>query len=433
MIKTTSALRFMIALCLIMALISCKKGDSSRPPLLTPVKTPKGTSLGTAVTKTIGTGGGSITSADGKITVTVPAGAVSASTVFSIQPVSSTLPGREDHPSYRLLPEGVNFAKRIGLTYHYNESDISGSKDDLLAACYQTAEGNWKVVASSLNKDNKTVNLTTDHFSDWTIFHMMELVVNKPVITVHEDAELEVTGFALTADDLLGLDETSGSVKWAGNWEVLSGGGLVAAKKDSMFRATYKPPSPVVNGSKAEVKVELKGNITIPDSSAAGGRRSFSQMMLIAEISLVNDIYMTGSFDGQPIVATDAEVFYSGGQMVINASMSTDTSTINYSLQVAGSGSGKYPCGSLLIPGNSDVSVSGSIQQQPVSYIASYIACGPPSHLEYSSGKVEIGNWGPVGSYIMGTFEGKLYKLPANECSPPGKVLSVQFRARRVL
>jgi hypothetical protein len=48
-----------------------------------------GTPNGAAVTKTIGAAGGELASSDGRLTVQVPAGALSAETSLSIQPVTS--------------------------------------------------------------------------------------------------------------------------------------------------------------------------------------------------------------------------------------------------------------------------------------------------------------------------------------------------------
>jgi len=51
-----------------------------------------GAPTGPATTKTIGTEGGTLATADGRVTLTIPAGAVSKATEFSIQPVENTLP-----------------------------------------------------------------------------------------------------------------------------------------------------------------------------------------------------------------------------------------------------------------------------------------------------------------------------------------------------
>lgn len=428
------------SICLIAALGSCKKDNSPggqvKPPPV-PVRTARGTATGTAVTKTIGAGGGSLTSTDGKLTVTVPAGTVSANTTFSIQPISCTLPGREGKAAYRLLPEGNAFAKRISVTYHYNDADFRSSKEDLLSACYQTAEGNWKLVATSLNKANKTLTLTTDHFSDWVINTLLDLDFSKLVASVHDQIDVTITGFSTDNQSLLApMDEDhdmSGSIKSVSGWEVVNKLGMIAGKKDTMLSATYRPPFPLKHGDTALIQVVVKGNIIVPDSSVPGGKRVFPELVLIKPLQLVNENYMTGSFLDQPILASDATAYGNAGQMIINASMSTDSSVINYSVQISGaSAAGDFPCGDLLLPGNAEVVASGTINQQPVAYTSAYMKCGPPITKAYSGSTVRITNWGPIGTYITGYYYGPLYKVP-DECSPPSKGITMNFRAKRIL
>lgn len=427
-------------LCIIANLTSCKKDntspDSSTPPLL-PVKTEKGAALGSAVTRTIGVAGGTLTSGDGKLMITVPAGTVSANTVFSIQPITCTLQGKEGQPAYRLLPEGTGFAKRIAITYKYDSADISGSLEDLLTVSYQTQEGNWKVSAASVNKSNHTLTFTTDHFSDWSILTLLELKPKEPIVALYGQVDFEIKGFYLTLDDLLGPVEPSadysGTIKWIGNWKVIGkGNGHLAPKTDTPMLATYKPPSPLIHGTMDTVQVELRGNIIIPDSSAPGGKRSFGQMILLSQIQQVNETFVLGKFDGHEIEAFDAQITGNSGQVILNANSTNDTSSMHYSIQVMGAGgAGSYPCGSLFTPGTAEVNVIGEINQQPMVYTSSYIYCGPPVSTKYSESKVAIDSWGPIGTFISGSFSGKLYKVPDN-CSPPGKTLTIKFRAKRV-
>jgi hypothetical protein len=430
--------RVLTAFLAIASFTACKKdGSSDNPPKPTaaPVKTAKGTPVGDAVSKTIGSSGGTLTSGDGKLTITVPAGAVSSNTAFSIQPISNTLPGKEDRPSYRLLPEGNNFAKRISVQYRYSDDDTRFSNADLLSACYQTSEGTWKAVATSLNKSAKTLTLTTDHFSDWTVHEMLSLHLSKKSVTVHDVADIDVTGFEINDEALLApaFSVVSGSLNWVGNWEVVNRKGTITADANNMLNATYRPPSPLTHGDTAVIQVVLKGNILIPDSTAPGNKRVFHEMLLIAAIPLLNDNFMQGSFNGFPILSSDAAVYGNAGQIMIIASMSNDSSVVNYSLIVKGvSASGTYPCGDPLLPGNANVTVIGNVGQQPINYNSGYIACGPPVVQKYSNASVKIDNWGPIGTYITGSFEGPLYKVP-DQCSPPGRGLSVKFHARRIL
>jgi hypothetical protein len=102
----------LIVLVLVAVLMNgCKKLGNARqtssdttafqpdPPAITQIGTP----IGNAVKKTIGTSGGSLTSGDGRIVVTIPANALAANTDISIQAVTNTAPGGIG-VGYHLMP-----------------------------------------------------------------------------------------------------------------------------------------------------------------------------------------------------------------------------------------------------------------------------------------------------------------------------------------
>src|SRR5262245_28927723 len=96
----------------------CSKHSGEAPPPPSPIHTPKGTTLGSPVSATIGSGGGGLISADGRISLIVPAGAVTSNTTFSIQPIRNTLDTNSAAPAYRLLPEGQTFAQPVRVSFH---------------------------------------------------------------------------------------------------------------------------------------------------------------------------------------------------------------------------------------------------------------------------------------------------------------------------
>src|ERR1700733_6919046 len=96
LIKIKNMRKYIIipGLTVIFLFAACKKTiDSLTNQLQTVTQQPATTSIGSAtgnaVSKTIGSSGGSITSEDGKLELIVPAGAVNSDTVFSIQPISN--------------------------------------------------------------------------------------------------------------------------------------------------------------------------------------------------------------------------------------------------------------------------------------------------------------------------------------------------------
>ena len=105
-----------------------------------PTVTPVGIPVGPAVTASIAAGGGSLSSSDGMVQLTVPAGAVSAATTFSIQPILNFCPGGQAM-AYRLSPDGIAFTKPVSLTFSYSDSLVVDEK--FVALAYQGGDNTW--------------------------------------------------------------------------------------------------------------------------------------------------------------------------------------------------------------------------------------------------------------------------------------------------
>ena len=84
-----------------------------------------GVPTGPSTTKSIGPEGGSLTSADGRISVNVPPNAVAAAVDFGVQPITNLGQGGVGS-AYRLEPSGQKFARSIKVSFRY---DAQGFKD----------------------------------------------------------------------------------------------------------------------------------------------------------------------------------------------------------------------------------------------------------------------------------------------------------------
>src|SRR5258708_4084626 len=153
MIKTYPLTLLSFLLLTLVCLHSCKKTDPNSilnnlpggiPPGIPdmPAITPEGIALDTPVTKNIGVAGGSITSADGKIQLTIPAGALLTSTDISIQPISNGCPGGIGL-AYDLLPNGTKFEKPATLIFHYTDEDLGGTDPYFLFMAYRDSVDEW--------------------------------------------------------------------------------------------------------------------------------------------------------------------------------------------------------------------------------------------------------------------------------------------------
>src|SRR5215211_4697592 len=120
------------------AFAACSKGSGGGgTPKVEPSVTTVGTNSGTAVTKTIGSSGGTVVSDDGEVELIIPSGALSANTDITIQPITNNIPtGRT---SYRFTPNGQQFAKDVTIKFHYEENDVAATKPEYMQVAFQNA------------------------------------------------------------------------------------------------------------------------------------------------------------------------------------------------------------------------------------------------------------------------------------------------------
>lgn len=143
---------------------------------------PEGTPDDTPIAETsIGSAGGELTSTDGKVKVTIPAGALATSQNISIQRISNTNP-MGANKGYRLLPHGLQFAQPVTITFSYDEKTMNGTLPEALGIAFQNDEGVWWALPVVTDTAAKKVTVNTTHFSDWSLFKSMELLVFLPKI-----------------------------------------------------------------------------------------------------------------------------------------------------------------------------------------------------------------------------------------------------------
>jgi len=134
-------------------------------PTYTPA--PKGTSVGSPVTATMDSTGGTIASSDGRLVMTFPAGAVTAATDVSIQNITSTVPNGLGS-AYRLLPEGTTFSQPVTLTFHLSDMENNGIDSIFIAS--QHADNFWYSQPHQIRDATaETVSVSATHFSDWSL------------------------------------------------------------------------------------------------------------------------------------------------------------------------------------------------------------------------------------------------------------------------
>lgn len=132
-----------------------------------PTATPVGTPIGAAFSAVIGASGGSVKTTDGRLSVRIPAGALSTDTNISIQPITNTSHGARG-VAYELLPDGQVFAEPAEITLAYDEADLEGTAPEFFTWAVQNAAGLWEVQNSTLDSSARTLMVSTSHFSRWS-------------------------------------------------------------------------------------------------------------------------------------------------------------------------------------------------------------------------------------------------------------------------
>ncbi|WP_276955710.1 hypothetical protein [Allomeiothermus silvanus] len=254
---------FVVSLVLLLA--AC--GGQPKPePDQEPVPTAVGAPVGSPVSKVIGASGGTLSSADGRLTVEVPAGAFAKDEAVGIQEIENHAHGRVGK-AYRLTPEGVKFAKPVTLTFPYTDADIAGTAPELLGVAYQDEKGFWRAYKKvELNRENKTVSVETDHFSDWSMLAGAQLRPPSAEVQTGGSVNLQVAICEqVTSDDGLtslayGCEPSQLISRFVKNWSVngAPGGnasvGMVAAGEGGA--ATYTAPAQVPSKNPVAVSAE---------------------------------------------------------------------------------------------------------------------------------------------------------------------------------
>jgi hypothetical protein len=288
------------------------------PPPPAPIAvTPVGVPEGLPANATIGAAGGSLTSADGRLTITVPAGALAADTLVGIQPITPTAPGALGH-GYRLTPEGQNFAQPITLTFKYSAAEASATVPNLLRVATQTAQGTWSLPQATHDAAQRTLSVATTHFSDWSNVGGLLLRPNDAVVKVNKELGLSV----ILCDEAPDPNPNSPpvmreclNVRWGGleigGWSVngTPGGngsvGTVRGLGSGDYGARYRAPATVPSSNPVAVTARYEhpreGNVT-----------------LVSEVTIVEEIRAYSGAFFSHVTTSTSEVQFSANFAVFH-------------------------------------------------------------------------------------------------------------------
>lgn len=267
--------------CLLLLLSwSCSQSSGPPGPGATPQPTPseRGTSLGPMLTQTIGASGGSVSSADGRLTLTFPAGALAEDTEIGIEPITNTAPLGIGN-AYRLTPDEAKFPQPITVTFSYQPSDLPGSSSDALFCGYQSSDGLWHTLGSpTVDTTAQTVSNPQGHFTDVSLLMGWQLDPGEATVAPFESLQLRLKvcqpdTFSMQDDELAALtyrcdleDADLPQLVNVTGWSVngVRGGGIIDGTVSGLGRfGTYQAPYDPPPQNPVAVSVEFtqgKGN-----------------------------------------------------------------------------------------------------------------------------------------------------------------------------
>ena len=266
-----------------------------------PAPTAAGTPTGSAATATIGPSGGVLASADGRLQLTVPAGALAAPAALSIQPITNLAWGGVG-AAYRLGPDGTTFSKPATLTFSLSAANLTNASIGAFAVATQDADGYWVWMPGVVrNAGPESLSVPTTHLSDYSPLQGLQLSPLSASIDEGQTQALSIQDCCEgclddPADPLAPLTKTFPCTAISGldpareeiftdNWSVngTPGGNSTVGTIvngpmaiESTYTAPSSAPNPPTVGASVDVTYRGSGKIVLVSQITVGTPKSLS-------------------------------------------------------------------------------------------------------------------------------------------------------------
>lgn len=369
------------------------------PPGTTPPGTPppgsggptaKGTPTADPIVATIGAAGGTLESADQRVKLVVPPGALASDVALTMTPITNETPLGLGY-AVRLEPDGTTFAVPAKLVFAY-EAWARSTAPELLVGATQGADNQWTVAgAPALDTAAKTLTVDVPHFSDWSLSTCAGLTVSNFVLAAGRDeADLAVEEQceAPAAGALLGRYATT---KHPVDWTTTDGQGNPGG-----------PGTLTPNGGTAKLKGTPPGGSERIVRVHAEWRSPSGTKTFTEEVAHAN---ATFTVEGVTVVVSSTPPFLmtQGGKTSVN--LADEGGTLAAGVRLSGIGSATTdPDGGFT--GNATV-IHGQGGDQTSNYTDLYTptCTQTPKALRL---RVTVGHANNARQYITGTVDGTL-------------------------
>jgi len=259
-----------------------------------------GKPVSNVLTRDIGTEGGKIISADKRLELLIPPGALTARTSISITPVNNMAAGGRGN-AYKLEPSGIQFQQPAQILFHYSEDDYNGSMEEMQSIAYQDDNGQWHRLGNvNLDTIAKTITGNITHFSFWATFDRSEIKPSADLCAVGAQVPLTIIvnnpppdpASGDNDEDLLAAPQVPNPKPrvfvWSVNGTVGGGGGKYGSVSPVKGNnVTYTAPASVPPRNPVEVSVEAKDSYFI-----LNGKR-FNKLKLVSNIKIFDHFHYT--------------------------------------------------------------------------------------------------------------------------------------------
>lgn len=135
----------------------------------------------------------------------IPAGALSANTIISIQPITNNCPGA-GLEAYRFGPNGLHFNQPVTLKIHYTDAELQSTLADLMGIAFQDSSGIWYRFKNFTNDSvQKVLTVSIKHFTDYAEFYMLHINPDYTSLAVGKSLNLQVEVYYSDDDELVAL------------------------------------------------------------------------------------------------------------------------------------------------------------------------------------------------------------------------------------
>jgi hypothetical protein len=269
--------------------------DTTAKPAITAIGKPDGK----LKEMKIGKDGGSLSSSDRKITLIIPEGAVSKKTIFSIQPITNTMPNGNGL-AYRLEPSGIQFQKPVQLIFNYDEEEAKDTMQLLMGIAMQDDKGQWfGLKNSTIDTVAKTLSGNINHFSDWGKFDKIRLYPDYVRLKVKKNMPLQIDVVSseeeeltpLIQDDLSPLKKRK--IPWKATWAAneIVNGNATEGKINITSKTAIKYTAPATEPPKNPVAVTAELTGIVYRTKINGVVTTFEKLRLESNILIYDDAY----------------------------------------------------------------------------------------------------------------------------------------------